>query len=341
MNDKDYPLPRPIEDNPIRRQLDLAEQVARAVYEKKFCSAIICGPPGIGKTTMLNNLAREYRGEFTFVRPASNPGLLELLYEHRRGGVLVMDDVNAVWKRSDMLATLKIALDTQRRRTLRHDVKGKANKIQKFDIHCGVIFLSNKDFGNPKDFGKLWKADVEPMVRRNGTNLVNLGFDPLDIYEYTGHVATDGQMLKRLTWDLPKGQSQLSLIQSNEVLAHFAEYAPHYPDLTPRGLEMVARWRIGISREEWLKVCDNMLTPEPQWPELLQRKLPLFQCVSARKSTKASTAVAVIDPVLLEMTGDDPPDWCPYHPDILDRTVNWNCNAVSEVAAFMVRRLAA
>ena len=85
MNDEHHPLPRPIEDNPIRRKLDLAEQIARAVYKKKFCSAIICGPPGIGKTTLLNNLAREYPGKFTPIRPASNPGLLEVLYEHRSG----------------------------------------------------------------------------------------------------------------------------------------------------------------------------------------------------------------------------------------------------------------
>ena len=289
MNDNDHPLPRSIEDNPIRRQLDLAEQIARAVYEKRFCSAIICGPPGIGKSTLVNNLAREYPGKFTPIRPASNPGLLEVLHEHRHGGVLIMDDVNAVWKHSDMLATLKIALDTQGTRTLRHDVKGRANKIPKFDIDCGIIFLSNKDFGNPEDFGKLWKADVEPLVRRNGTNLVNLGFDPLDIYEYTGHVATAGQMLKKLAWDVRGGQSQLSLIQSNEVLAHFAEYAVHYPDLTPRGLEMVAKWRIGTSRDDWLKVCDNMLAPTPQWPTLMRRKLPLFQCVPVR--TKPSATV--------------------------------------------------
>lgn len=238
---------------------------------------------------MLKKLQQEYDEDVIFVRPGSNRGLIDLLSNHQDAGILVLDDVDHLWGHQQTLSTLKVAFDTRSPLLLRHDLRVKHNAsgdriddcIEEFEVRCGVIFLSNKNFDDPTQFNKtLYKTAIEPIRYRN--NVVNLGFNPLDIYEYVGWIATTGQMLKRITWKNPKGEQRLSRQMSNEVLAHFQRHAAHYPDLSPRGLEIVARHRLGESYEQWLQTVNDNLTPTPKWAELLpghlgEPRIPLFQ----------------------------------------------------------------
>jgi DNA polymerase III delta prime subunit len=285
--------PPPIEDNPIRKQLKKAEDNARDVYERRSNSLIICGPPGIGKTTQIRAIAREYSQPVTAVSPDSKLGLVQIFRENRGAGkVIVIDDYDSLWKDPDQLVTLKRALDTQGERWLSHDVKGKS-RIPAFRVECGVIFLSNHNFHDQKDFPKaLWATHIEPMLDRAW--ITALSYDPYDCYCYTGWVATERQMLRRLWQPSPGNQRRyISLAESEDVLRHFCDYAPFYPNLTPRVLEKVAMKHIGRPKEQWLELCTDLLAKEPRWE--LPSDRPLYQpvrCAStltAEEWTRANT----------------------------------------------------
>jgi ATPase family associated with various cellular activities (AAA) len=228
--------PPPIDDNPIGKQLRKAEDNARDVYERRSNSLIICGPPGIGKTTMVRTLGIEYGQPVKAVSPDSKLGLVQIFRENREAGkVIVIDDYDGLWKDIDQLVTLKRALDTQGERWLSHDVNGRT-KIPPFKVDCGVIFLSNHNFLDPKDFAPpLWKTHIEPILDRAW--ITALSYDPYDCYCYTGWVATEQQMLRRLWQPLGKQRRYISLAESEDVLRHFCDYAPYYPNLTPRILK--------------------------------------------------------------------------------------------------------
>jgi Cdc6-like AAA superfamily ATPase len=117
------PLPRPITANPLYQKLQIAERTARNIYERKFNAAIICGPPDMGKTTILKKLQQEYDEDVIFVRPSSNRGLIDLLSNHQDAGILVLDDVDHLWGHQQTLSTLKVAFDTRSPRILRHDLR--------------------------------------------------------------------------------------------------------------------------------------------------------------------------------------------------------------------------
>jgi hypothetical protein len=269
--------PPPIEDNPIWKQLKKAEHNARDVYEKRSNSLIICGPPGIGKTTMVRALAEEYGQAVTAVSPDSKLGLVQVFRENREPGtVIVIDDYDGLWKDLDQLVTLKRALDTQDERWLSHDVNGR-NRIPPFRVECGVIFLSNHNFLDPEHFApRLWATYIEPMLDRAW--ITALSFDPYDCYCYTGWLATEQQMLRRLWQSSPgKQRRYISLVESEDVLQHFCDYAPYYPSLSPRVLEKVAKKHIERSKEQWLDLCTDLLTKEPRWK--LPPDRPLYRPV--------------------------------------------------------------
>jgi len=271
-------IPTPIELNQVCRDLQCAEQLAHHLYGRKINALIICGPYGIGKTHRCEKVAREHGQKWNPERPGSFIGLMRLFKQYAGGGVLVLDDIDELWSDSKALEVLQIALDTTERRFLSHSVGGNANSIERFELKCRVLFLSNLDFQDPK------------LLRTHGVGAVKsrsiiapISFDPLALYEYTGWLCTAGGMLRKVFVDLPIGHTittqsgerititpantrwYITREEANHMLQHFANYADHYPSIGPRELVKFARLRIGAAPDEWEGWIARQLTREPLW----------------------------------------------------------------------------
>jgi DNA polymerase III delta prime subunit len=298
-------LPRKTEDNPIYQQLQVAEDLLRQVYEGRQPALIIYGPPGIGKTTLGEKVARQQGESWRPERPGSKIGLINTLHKRRHGGVVPFDDIDRMWDEGETLDVLKVALDTKDTRRLSHTVSGK-NTIKPFIVGCGVVFFSNRDFNNPKDFGKHSNNGVAAV--KNRSVIVGLSFDPLDCYEYMGWLATEGGMLRNTSVNLKVGSKvtgkngetvtvtannchrRLSLTEANEVLEHFATYAPHYPSIGPRDIYKYARMHIGVDKARWERMVEQQLEVEPKWD--LPTQLHQYKVAKVAKFVKADKSKA-------------------------------------------------
>jgi stage III sporulation protein SpoIIIAA len=69
-------IPGPITSHSIYIQLQRAEQMLSQGYEGKLQALIIYGPPGIGKTTLGENVAKRYHQRWRPERPGTTIGLL-------------------------------------------------------------------------------------------------------------------------------------------------------------------------------------------------------------------------------------------------------------------------
>ena len=192
----------------------------------------------------LPSMVKAWRPE----RPGSTLGLLECLRKKRTGGVLQLDDIDGFWDNAESIGILKPALESSDQRFISHTVGGSCTRgmsVPRFELHCGIIFLSNRDFNDPKQF----RQDISAIKDRS--ILCGLSFDPMDLYEYTCWLCTEGGMLKRTYISENRRAHFLTLKEANEVLEHFRVFAPRYPQITPRTLAKFARMRIGVSHSIW------------------------------------------------------------------------------------------
>jgi hypothetical protein len=265
--------PGGIDNNPIYAGLNTFGQWTSDLYDGRGNGLVLYGPAGIGKTHTAERIAHEKGIAIVKPRPGTARGLIDCLYENADARVIMIDDLDSIWSDETALNTLKVALDSREPRILSHTVASEHYSIEPFEITAKVLFISNKDFNNPKQFSsKVWESGVLPIKSRCA--VIGLPFDPVALYEYTGWLASDGGMLKQLYFDLPlangihQGNRRrgLSRIETNEVLEHFARNAHRYPSLTPRELYRLARVRIGKSYEEWAAQIEPLLTGE--WNDL-------------------------------------------------------------------------
>src|ERR1051325_7951897 len=181
------------------------------VYRGRQKALIFHGPPGIGKTMTAKGVAISEGYKWKPERPGTMLGLLEVLQRNAQGGVLVLDDIDTLWDDPKSIDLLKAALDSSDPRYISHTVSPRSGSISRFRLNCGVIFLSNRDFNEPKQF----RLDIEPI--KNRSILCWLSFQPLDLYEYTGWLCTAGGMLRGLSVHENGRYHYLSLRQANEV----------------------------------------------------------------------------------------------------------------------------
>ncbi len=282
------PAPRPIAENPIFQQVKQAEAKLDLLYQGRIPALVLYGPPGIGKTVATKQMAKRHRVGWRSENPGTPIGLLKIFHKYRAKPVIVIDDVDHLWDSTEAIGILKLALDSSRERFLGRTVGGASHSIGRFRLNCGVVFCSNRDFDDPAQFSR-WKGGVEAI--RNRTLRQPFSFAPVDLYEYTGWLATEGGMLASIGIDLSLGSTVtdkngnsvrvtganrhrlLSRAEANHVLDHFARNARCYPSISPRELAKFAKLRILNDGEQWEVLVNSELLPEPKWelPDKLHR----------------------------------------------------------------------
>ena len=152
----------------IAVRYDAMERMSERAVHGRVPSLVISGPPGLGKSWTVNNALRrrfpegqmavDAEGAETGVRnydrvsgSISAVGLYQALYHCREtGSVLVLDDVDDVFRDETALNLLKGALDSSRVRTIgwRKEARWlEENGIpDRFDFAGSVVFLTNIDF---------------------------------------------------------------------------------------------------------------------------------------------------------------------------------------------------
>jgi hypothetical protein len=115
---------------------------------------IVNGPPGVGKSVMVGKfLAQHKTGSQKIV--SGHMTLLSLyhaLYQHKeRGQVLVLDDVDSVFSKTEGLNILKAAMDTTPQRSINWEsTTAMLNALglpTRFNFNGGVVLITNVGFG--------------------------------------------------------------------------------------------------------------------------------------------------------------------------------------------------
>ena len=140
-------------------------RLARKLIERKLPSLIVSGPPGLGKSyTLDTELSASGRYRHDGLEPLEDggnwydhisggctaPGLYHALWNMRQGGVLLIDDCDAVFHDEESINLLKIATDSSKKRLLSWRKRAHWLDLYKidrtFDFNGHVAFLTNIDF---------------------------------------------------------------------------------------------------------------------------------------------------------------------------------------------------
>lgn len=174
----------------IAVRYDAMERMTHRLVRGKVPSLIISGPPGLGKSWTVNNALKKQfpegemqvdqeTGAETGVRnydrvsgSISAVGLYQALYHCReRGSVLVLDDVDDVFRDETALNLLKGALDSSKVRTISWRKEARwmeENGIpDRFDFAGSVVFLTNIDFEALIQSGKRDAEHFKALIDRS------------------------------------------------------------------------------------------------------------------------------------------------------------------------------
>jgi hypothetical protein len=249
-------VPRAFAKNPLHQQLGQVRRYCIYVYQGRFHSLVIFGPEGIGKTFIVEQVARSFGVPFDLQRPGTVLGLKYLLI----GGtvVLVLDDCDWVGRDRDGLNAYNMAFDNDktRPRIISHTTGGKS--IPPTEIKRGVIQITNLDFWNPEKFS----LNIRPVLSR--PLLAGLTFDSLDCYEFTCGLITEEGMLRRPIKIPGQRDYIVPLAAVNEVLAHIAANGNRYPSVTPRMIRIITELRAGTDYHQWLDDVEGLMLKTPR-----------------------------------------------------------------------------
>lgn len=120
-------------------------------------SLIINGPPGVGKTYSVETYLKKYAGQnYKMITGQMTPlSLYGHLYKtNGTGKILVLDDIDSVFKKLEGVNILKAAMDTKQTRTI--SWSSSSHLLQalgvpnSFEFNGGVILISNIGFEKSK-----------------------------------------------------------------------------------------------------------------------------------------------------------------------------------------------
>ncbi len=118
-----------------------------------FRSLIINGPPGVGKTHSVETYLKKYAHQnYKMIAGQMTPlSLYGHLFKNReKGKILVLDDIDSVFKKLEGVNILKAAMDTKQIRKVSWasstHLLSALGVPNEFEFHGGVILISNIGF---------------------------------------------------------------------------------------------------------------------------------------------------------------------------------------------------
>ena len=252
----------------IAVRYDAMERMTKRLVDGKIPSLIISGPPGLGKSfTVRTALAEKFpdgpeglhidedTGEETTTLhhdtvsgSISSVGLYQALWHTRNGGVLVLDDVDDVFRDETALNLLKGALDSSPTRIISWRKEARwleENSIpDRFDFKGHVIFLTNIDFETIIQSGKRDAEHFKALIDRSMYLCLTLRTRRdfiIRIRQIAG--GPDGMLVKNF------GMTEE---QSEEVLDFVTEHQTRFYNLSLRLINQVALCMVA-DPEQWKK----------------------------------------------------------------------------------------
>ena len=153
----------------ITRQYRTLERMAARIINGGLPALIVSGPPGLGKTYTVEQKLNESGKDIDIIRgTVSGVGLYMALYNMRDGGVVVLDDCDAVFRDEEPLNILKIALDSSDKRIISWRKNAswlKDNDIpNSFEFTGSVVFCTNIDFEAEINRGSKMSVHYQALV---------------------------------------------------------------------------------------------------------------------------------------------------------------------------------
>ena len=163
----------------INERFSVLDEITEATAYGHVRSAIISGPPGVGKSFGVEKVLQEINGleiisnsdiKYEVISGSASPiGVYKKLFEHSdKDHVVVFDDCDSVLLDPVSLAILKAALDTSKRRYISWNSESyslvKEGIPNKFEFKGAVLFLTNIDFSNVRS--KVLKPHLEAIQSR-------------------------------------------------------------------------------------------------------------------------------------------------------------------------------
>ena len=265
----------------------IAEQVA----DGSRTSAIISGPPGVGKTYAFEQAFKRRGLKYHTLRVGSAAALTEALCADPNG-IFLFDECDHMFSNVDMLNILKIVTDTKSGpRILSHNVRAAGKSIPPTTIKARCVFLTNLDLNDTK---RLANKRVGPHISAINSRCLPyvMSFDHERIWEYTVYLAVVEKMLMK---------EQFSRDVTNLALRYFTETMYRTHDVSPRRLVLIAR-EIVRTPSAWRDILEPTLerqpwsnTATPPVPQLPPRKLlalspPPDASAPTRSKRRGSTA---------------------------------------------------
>ncbi len=128
------------------------ETYIKEIANGKIHNLIVNGPPGVGKTYSVENYLNKYaQGKYKVVKGHMTPlSLYGNLYFHKEANsILVLDDIDSVFKKIEGVNILKAAIDTSPLRRISWESTSPIKGIgipDSFQFKGSVILISNIGF---------------------------------------------------------------------------------------------------------------------------------------------------------------------------------------------------
>jgi hypothetical protein len=175
LEDKDEELPVETKEERsirIRNRYETLERMANRVAAGHLPSLIVSGPPGLGKSyTVEQVLAKSGKSHDIMSGTISAVGLYIALYEQRKGGIVVLDDCDDVFRDETCLNILKAVLDSSETRTVSYRKKAhwmvEEDIPSKFEFNGSVVFCTNIDFEVAIAKGSSISPHFEALIDRS------------------------------------------------------------------------------------------------------------------------------------------------------------------------------